>query len=223
VSVAAVDASETVVVRALQARDEAAFTDLIRRYSRDLLRVALIHVRSRVVAEEIVREAWLEVLGGIDRFEGRSSLKTWVFGIAIERAQLRATREAPSVPFSTTAGEANADAERFRDGRWRRLPVSFDRLDQQDAIRCVEKTIATLSLQQRTVITLRDICGLSAAEVCGVLCVTQENQRVLLHRARARVCAALEQLQLSDRPVPPPCTAPSTGAPSSGHDPVLAG
>ena len=199
----AVDYSEHALVLALRAGDEAAFTDLIDRYTPSLLRVASSYVRSRAVAEEVVQEAWLGVLRGVDRFEGRSSLKTWIFRIAINVAKTRATREARSIPFSALTDEPTVDPERFLHGRWQSPPTSFERLEERDAIRCLEAAIACLPAQQRQVITLRDVCGLSSTEVCQLLSLSPENQRVLLHRARAKARAAIEQLQLDDRALIP--------------------
>ena len=199
----AVDYNERALVLALRAGDEAAFTDLIERYTPSLLRVASSYVRSRAVAEEVVQEAWLGVLRGIDRFEGRSSLTTWIFRVAVNVAKTRAAREARSIPFSALTDEPIVDPERFVDGLWRNAPTSFDRLEQHDALRCLKATIAGLPAQQERVITLRDVCGLSSTEVCDLLSLTPENQRVLLHRARAKARAALEQLQLDDRALIP--------------------
>jgi RNA polymerase sigma-70 factor, ECF subfamily len=196
----AVDCSERALILALRSGDEAAFTDLIDRYTPSLLRIASSYVRSRAVAYEVVQEAWLGVLRGIERFEGRSSLKTWIFRIAVNVAKTRAAREARSVPFSALADEPIVDPERFVHGRWQRQPTSFERLDAREAVRCLEAAIACLPAHQRQVITLRDICGLSSTEVCDLLSLTPENQRVLLHRARAKACAALEQLQRDDSP-----------------------
>ena len=194
----AVDRSERALVLALRSGDEAAFTYLIDRYTPSLLRVASSYVRSRAVAEEVVQEAWLGVLRGIERFEGRSSLKTWIFRIVVNVAITRATGEARSVPFSALADEPTVDPERFVEGRWQSSPTGFELLEQRDAVRCVGAAIAGLPAQQRQVITLRDVCGLSSSEVCDLLCLTPENQRVLLHRARAKARAALEQRQLDD-------------------------
>jgi RNA polymerase sigma-70 factor (ECF subfamily) len=211
----ALESSDRALVRSLRAGDEAAFTQLVRRESPALLRVALSYVRTRAVAEEVVQEAWLGVLRGLDRFEGRSSLKTWIFRIAVNVAKTRATREARSLPFSALADEPTVDPERFEDGRWRNAPTSFERLEQRDALHCIEKTIATLPPQQRQVITLRDICGLDSVEVCDLLELTSENQRVLLHRARAKVCAAVERLEISTgaalTSAPSTTSAPRTG------------
>ena len=130
-------------------------------------------------------------------------VKTWIFRVAVNVAKMRANREAHSIPFSALTDEPIVDPERFVDGRWRNAPTSFDRLEQHDALRCLNGTIAGLPAQQRRVITLRDVCGLSATEVCDLLSLTPENQRVLLHRARAKARAALEQLQPDDRALIP--------------------
>jgi RNA polymerase sigma-70 factor (ECF subfamily) len=207
----AVDYNERALVLALRSGDEAAFADLIGRYTPSLLRVASSYVRNRAVAEEVVQEAWLGVLRGIERFEGRSSLKTWIFHIVVNVAKTRATREARSVPFSALTHEPVVDPERFADGHWQSRPATFERLEQRDAIRCLETTIADLPAHQRQVITLRDICGLSSTEVCDLLNLTPENQRVLLHRARTKARDALERLQLDDR-VQPRAPATAIGA-----------
>jgi len=188
---------------ALRAGDEAVFAMLVDDLGSSMLRMARLYVSTRAVAEEVVQETWLGVLRGLDRFEGRSSLKTWIFRIAVNVAKTRATREARSIPFSALTDEPAVDPERFTDRRWRNAPTSFDRLEQHDALRCLKATIAGLPAQQERVITLRDVCGLSSTEVCDLLSLTPENQRVLLHRARAKARAALEQLQLDDRALIP--------------------
>jgi RNA polymerase sigma-70 factor (ECF subfamily) len=210
-----VDHGEHALVLALRAGDEAAFTDLIDRYTPSLLRVASSYVRSRAVAEEVVQEAWLGVLGGIERFEGRSSLKTWIFRIAVNVAKTRATREARSVPFSAVSDEPTVDPERFLHGRWQSPPTSFERLEERHAIRCLESAIAVLPKQQRQVIVLRDVRGLSSTEVCDLLGLTPENQRVLLHRARAKARAALEQLEHGDLSIRPTPATTASGASSA--------
>jgi len=123
------------------------------------------------------------------------------------------------LPFSALADEPTVDPERFADGHWQHAPTSFERLQQRDAIRCVEETIGNLPSQQRRVITLRDVCGLPATEVCDLLSLTAENQRVLLHRARAKVCAALERLQLGEGAAPFAPAAPAISASGAGGRP----
>jgi RNA polymerase sigma-70 factor, ECF subfamily len=194
-------------VAALRAGDEAAFRELIRMYGGGMLRVAQMYVSSRAVAEEVVQEAWLGVLNGIDRFEGRSSLKTWLFRIVANTAKTRGVRESRSVPFSAFAGdegEATASPDRFLGsgerfpGHWSVPPANWARLSEgsllaAETMDVVRRAIGRLPRAQRSVLTLRDVEGLEADEVCNALDLTETNQRVLLHRARAKVRAALEE------------------------------
>jgi RNA polymerase sigma-70 factor (ECF subfamily) len=195
------------LVAGLRAGDEAAFAELLRTYGPGMLRVARMYVSSRAVAEEVVQEAWLGVLRGIDRFEGRSSLKTWLFRIVVNTAKTRGVREARSVPFSAfEVGDADAtvspdrflgESERF-PGHWAAPPGSWagiphDVLIADETLDVIRREIDRLPAGQRAVITLRDIDGLTAEEVCNALELTETNQRVLLHRARAKVRAALEE------------------------------
>jgi RNA polymerase sigma-70 factor (ECF subfamily) len=195
------------LVAALRAGDEAAFRELIRRYGAGMLRVAQMYVSSRAVAEEVVQEAWLGVLNGIDRFEGRSSLKTWLFRIVANTAKTRGVREARSLPFSAFAddeGEATVSPDRFLGsgerfpGHWAVPPGNWARLPEgsllaAETMDVVRRAIDRLPPAQRSVLTLRDVEGLEADEVCNALDLTETNQRVLLHRARAKVRAALEE------------------------------
>jgi RNA polymerase sigma-70 factor (ECF subfamily) len=194
----------------LRARDEAAFAELVDRYGPSMLRVARMHVRDRAVAEEVVQETWLAVLDGIDRFEGRSSLKTWLFTILTNRAKTRAVRERRTVPVSALAAneaggsEPAVDPERFVDAAAERFASSWsappptwstlpeERLLSQETLARVAAAIEDLPEAQREVIRLRDVEGWSAAEVAAALEITDGNQRVLLHRARSKVRAALE-------------------------------
>jgi RNA polymerase sigma-70 factor (ECF subfamily) len=171
-----------------------------------MLRIALLYVSSRAVAEEVVQETWLAVLTGLERFEGRSSLKTWLFRILTNKAKTRGQREARTVPFSALAadgdeGDTAVEVERFlgpgnpHAGGWAAPPrgVPEERLLAAEARERVEAAIGGLPPNQRAVITLRDVEGLSAEEACNVLGLSETNQRVLLHRARAKVRAAFEQ------------------------------
>jgi RNA polymerase sigma-70 factor (ECF subfamily) len=185
---------ERPVVRAILAGDEAAFTELVRRHSTSLLHVARSFVRSHAEAEDVVQETWLGVLRGLDRFEGRSSLKTWIFRIAVNIAKTRSGAERRTLPFSSLSDEPTVDPSRFANGGWRTAPTSFDRLAEREALACVKGAIDALPSRQRQVVALRDVSGLTANEVCGLLDLSPENQRVLLHRGRARVRAALERL-----------------------------
>jgi len=193
------------LVDGLRARDEAAFASLVRMYGAGMLRVARMYVSSRAVAEEVVQEAWLGVLSGIDRFEGRSSLKTWLFRIVANTAKSRGVREARSAPFSSLGDdEASVSPDRFLGagerfpGHWAVPPDSWagvpeDRLLAAETLALIARTIERLPPSQRAVLTLRDLEGLSADEVCNALDLTETNGRVLLHRARAKVRAALEE------------------------------
>ena len=196
------------VVAALRAGDEATFTALVAEHGGAMLRVAMMYVSTRAVAEEVVQEAWLGVLAGIHRFEGRSSLKTWIFRILSNTAKTRGEREGRSLPFSSVAaddedGEPSVDADRFLGsgrwvGHWTSAPTRFselpeERLVAQETTAVVERAIAALPETQRTVITLRDVEGWSSDEVRNVLDLSESNQRVLLHRARAKVRRALEE------------------------------
>lgn len=195
------------LVAALRAGDEAAFRTIVRDWHSSLLRVAQIFVPTRAVAEEVVQETWLRVLGALDRFEGRSSLKTWVFRILVNTAKTRAQREGRSLPFSALhdparVPEAAVDADRFlseadeqHPGGWlsppRELPE--ERLLAAETRERIAEAIEALPPTQRAVISLRDVEGWSSDEVRNALDLSEVNQRVLLHRARSRVRQALEE------------------------------
>jgi len=192
------------IVEALRAGDEATFAALVAQYGASMLRVAQMYVRTRAVAEEVVQEAWLGVLRGIGSFEGRSSLKTWIFRILTNTAKTRGEREGRSIPFSALegAGEPAVEPERFQaegrwTGHWAAPPSSWSqspesRLLGAETRQVVARAIAELPPAQATVITMRDVEGFSSEEVCNALDVSETNQRVLLHRARSKVRRALE-------------------------------
>jgi RNA polymerase sigma-70 factor (ECF subfamily) len=200
-------ADDQAVVAALRRGDEVVFTELVNAYSSSLFRLAQDFVRTRAVAEEVVQETWLAVLSGIDRFEGRSSLKTWLYRILVNKAKTRGMREARTVPFSALAVEGDERAvpeERFRgpdnqwEGHWASPPRALDtvpehRLLAREARERIAKALETLPGSQRVVITLRDVAGWDAEEVCDALGLSEGNQRVLLHRGRAKLRAALER------------------------------
>jgi RNA polymerase sigma-70 factor (ECF subfamily) len=179
----------------------------MREYGAAMLRVAQMYVSSRAVAEEVVQEAWLGVLKGIGRFEGRSSLKTWLFRIVANTAKTRGMREARSIPFSAlgdAGDESPVDPDRFLGsgerfpGHWAVPPESWagapeGRLLARETLEVIERTIEQLPPAQRAVITMRDVQGFTADEVRNALDLTETNQRVLLHRARSRVRNALEE------------------------------
>jgi RNA polymerase sigma-70 factor (ECF subfamily) len=203
---AAGEAAEQELVTRLRNGDADAFTELVDSLSPALLRIALMHVPSRAVAEEVVQETWLAVLAGIDRFEGRSTLKTWIFRILMNRAKTRGERERRTVPFASLAGDrtdGDADGTPLGDQdlwphHWATPPQRWDESPERSAesretIDLIKSAIAGLPERQRLVITMRDVVGLPAEEVCNVLDISETNQRVLLHRARSAVRAALEQ------------------------------
>lgn len=194
-------------VAALLRGDRATFVALVDQHHDTMLRVATAIVGARSVAEEVVQETWLAILDGLSRFEGRSSLRTWMFRILVNRARTRASREGRSVPFSAfgTEGDEAVDADRFDDrGCWRTPPdrwsVTPERLvENRELVDYVEAALETLPERQRTVLLLRDVRGWTSDEVRNALDLSETNQRVLLHRARAKVRAVLEQ-HLRERP-----------------------
>ena len=197
------------MIAALRQGDERAFTWLVDQHHATLVRLALRYVPDVATAEEVAQDTWLHVLRGLDRFEFRSSLKTWISSILINRARTRGRRERRSRPFSQAwaealaGGEPAVDPERFvgpedpaREDRWVSAPRSWgpeERLLASETQALVQQTIAALPLAQREVITLRDVEGWPASQVCTALGLTETNQRVLLHRARSKVRAALER------------------------------
>jgi RNA polymerase sigma-70 factor, ECF subfamily len=186
---------EAALLAALRAGDERAFMELVTAYTPGMRRLALSFVRTPALADDVVSEAWLAVLTGLDRFKGRSSLKTWIYTIVANIARTRAVREARSAPFSAfaTADEPSVDPDRFaRDGAWDAPPEPWRAILDSEARAVIDAAIATLPEQQRQVIELRDIEGWSSEEVRNVLELSETNQRVLLHRARSKVRAALE-------------------------------
>ncbi len=198
-------ATDLALVAQLRARSPKAFSDLIDRYHGPLVRLALVFVPSRAVAEEVVQETWVGVLDGLDRFEGRSTLKTWIFRILTNRAKTRGIRENRTIPFSAFADqdgdhEPAVEAARFQaSGMWGVPPRRWEEdtpeklLMTQQAMQHLEVAVAELPPNQRAVVTLRDIDGLESDEVCNVLEISETNQRVLLHRARSKLRAALEE------------------------------
>jgi RNA polymerase sigma-70 factor (ECF subfamily) len=193
------------IVDALKRGDESVFAELVDEYSPGLMRMARMYVRDRAVAEDVVQDTWIAVLRGIDRFEGRSSLKTWIYRILMNTAKTRGQRESRSIPFSAAAGadEPSVDPDRFLDanhqwaGGWMLGPGEWqtpeEELLQGETRDEILRAIDELPEQQRAVITLRDVEGFPAAEVSELLGVSDGNQRVLLHRARSKVRAAIEK------------------------------
>ena len=200
---------DELLVERLRAGDEAAFMALVDRYGPQMLRVARLYVPTAALAEDVVQETWLAVLTGLDRFEARSSLKTWIFRILTNRAKTRGMRERRSVPFSSLSDPADddgpaVDADRFEPGgsrwagHWSTYPTRFGELPEEqllskEAAEVARAAIDALPENQRTVINLRDVEGWDAADVCELLDISEVNQRVLLHRARSKVRQALER------------------------------
>jgi RNA polymerase sigma-70 factor (ECF subfamily) len=191
--------------------NEEAFALLVRRYSPMLLRLARMYVPTDALAEDVVQETWVAVVRGLERFEGRSSFKTWLFRILVNRAKTRGVREHRSIPFASvgSGGEEDGDegptvdpARFTSEGAWTSAPADWrddpeTALDSAEALRVAREAIAELPERQKIVITLRDLEGLSSDEVRNVLDHTETNQRVLLHRARTKVRKALEDWNAS--------------------------
>jgi len=198
------------LIEQLRSGNEAAFVSLIDRYAPTMLRLAMVYVTAWAVAEEVVQETWMAVLEGLNRFEGRSSLKTWMFRILTNRAITRAQREGRSIPFSslsdpyTVLVEPAVDSDRFLpadhqwSGHWVSFPTNWqempeDRLLSQETRACIHRVIEALPPNQREIIILRDIEGWMSEETCSFLGISEGNQRVLLYCARSKVWNVLEK------------------------------
>jgi RNA polymerase sigma-70 factor (ECF subfamily) len=190
---------DATMVERLRAGDQAAFEALVTAHDASLRRVARSFVPTQELADDVVQETWLAVIRGLDGFEGRSSLRTWIFKILANRARSRATREARNLPFSSIeepGGPTIEPAAFGGDGRWRSAPARLDGDPETSLLRSELRArlldaVDELPANLRAVLTLRDIVGLSPEEVCDLLEISDGNQRVLLHRARARVRANL--------------------------------
>ena len=207
-------ATEAELIDRLRSGDEAAFTWLVDTYSPSLKRLALGFVAGEAVAEEVVQETWLAVLTGINRFEGRSSLRTWLFKILTNRAKTRGAREGRTVTFSELESahrdEPAVSPERFLPadhpsfpGHWATPPHMWSAVAEQAIVRretmeVLRRGLERLPPAQRAVVTLRDVQGLPADEVCAALRLSDANQRVLLHRGRSRLRAMLEKYFAED-------------------------
>jgi RNA polymerase sigma-70 factor (ECF subfamily) len=193
-------------LEALRRGDELAFQDLIQRYHGPMLRLAMAYVRDRGVAEDVVQESWLACLHGLAGFEGRSSLKTWLFGILINVARARRRKESRILPFASffrrddsDSGRPTVDGSRFgQDGMWRAAPATWENVPEsrvlgEETLERVKAAIDGLPPKQKEVIVLRDVAGLEASEVSAMLGISPANERVRLHRARAAVRKTLEE------------------------------
>ena len=199
-----VDRNDEALITALKRGDEHAFGDLVGRWSSAMLRVALAHIANHALAEEVVQEAWLTMLRSLDRFEGRSSLRTWVLGIVVNIARARDRVERRLVPLPSEETGATIQPSRFLPAdhprwphHWAIEPMPWKTPEEdllaEETRKIIGAAIAALPTAQREVLVLRDLEGVGAAEACNILGVTDTHQRVLLHRARARVRYALEQ------------------------------
>jgi RNA polymerase sigma-70 factor, ECF subfamily len=184
------------LLRRLRAGDERAFVALVEHYNGSMLRLATSFVPSRAVAEEVVQDTWLAVLRGLSAFQGRSSLRTWMFTILVNRARTTGTREQRTIPFADTGPVV--DAARFGpDGAWSAPPEHWieeaeDRIEAEKLAGLLKALVGGLPDRQREVVLLRDVEGMTSAEVCQVLAISEANQRVLLHRGRGKLRQALE-------------------------------
>jgi len=199
-----VSTTDDELVDALRAGDERAFVELVDRYSPAMLSVARAHVANREVAEDVVQDTWLALLKGIDGFEGRASLRTWLFRVLVNIAKTRGVREKRSTPvdLAVTDSGPTVSANRFQSagdrwpGHWVRFPERWTESPERsllsgEALDLVRRELARLPEQQRLVVSMRDVDGYDSVEVCALLELSAANQRVLLHRGRARIRAAL--------------------------------
>lgn len=208
---------EEALLAALRRGDEAAFSRLVDLHHASMVRVARLYVGSQAAAEEVAQEAWLGVLNGLARFEGRCSLKAWIFAIVANCARSRGARDRRMVPLSSLAQDeegsgASVEPDRFLGedhprwpGHWSQPPEAWaeDALVSRETLQAIASAMATLPPMQRAVMTMRDVEGLGSEETCQVLGLSEANQRVLLHRARSKVRAALERyLHEGEEPSP---------------------
>ena len=206
-------AADLALVERLRAGDETAFMMLVEQHQAAMLRIARMYVSSRAVAEEVVQEAWLGILKGLDRFEGRSSLRTWMYRIVANVAKTRGQRDGRSIPFSALEGAdagSGVDPEWFQGqaerspGGWRTFPddwqgIPEERLEAHETLERIGRAIDDLPPMQAEVLRLRDVLGWSSEEVRNALDLSETNQRVLLHRARGRVRRALHEYLFEER------------------------
>ena len=219
----------------LRRGDQAAYRRLIQRFHNPLTAVAVSVIGSQAQAEEVVQDAWLAVFSGIGRFEGRSSLATWLFTIVLNRARSRATRERRLVALpagidGAEPGERGVPLSAFKpDGHWVEAPRLWDDVDPERIIGGrqlwdhVQSEIERLPGGQRAVLVLRDMEGMTAEETCAVLNISAENQRVLLHRARSRIRQAIDLLTGAPATVARTARKPAAKARPSVIEWVVAG
>jgi RNA polymerase sigma-70 factor (ECF subfamily) len=196
------------LIARLRRGDDGAFDDLVNKHHSALIRMAMGHVSNREVAEEVVQDTWMAVIEGLHRFEGRSSLRTWIFGIMIHKAKDRGVREKRHMTFSAfesfdDESEEPIDPARFHQtgewaGHWAVPPQPWDEqtperlLASQQAVNAMQRAIEVLPPTLKEVLMLRDVEGVEAKEACEILKITETNLYVRLHRARERVRQAVE-------------------------------
>ena len=199
--------TEADLVALLRAGDETAIAQLVDQWSPFMLRVARSFVDSPQSAEDVVQDAWLGMLSGLAKFEGRSSLRTWMFSILVNRARTRGAREARTLPQSPLPARDESAGDDWLAGpggepartwssidalsRWDTAPESV--VLSREILRQLDRAVSALPPRQRQVVTMRDVCGMSTEEVCAALDISPANQRVLLHRARAVLREALAE------------------------------
>ncbi len=204
---------ESALIAALRAGDQNAFGLLVDEYTPTMLRVARGYVATHSIAEEVVQETWMALVKGISRFEGRSSLRTWLFAVMINIAKARGIRERRDRDAVARFIEATVDPARFhaggdaRAGSWKEPPTAFPDSPEGSVLSQELRTIAQRELErlperQRSVVTLRDMLGFDSAEVCELLDITAGNQRILLHRGRAAIRRVLEDYVRDDSSAP---------------------
>jgi RNA polymerase sigma-70 factor (ECF subfamily) len=212
---AARDLDERLLAR-LRRGEESAFAQLVEKHHAAMVRVARVYVGTVAAAEEVAQEAWVGVLEGLERFQGRSSVKSWIFAIVVNCAKTRGVRDRRSVPFSSLGQEDDAagpsvEPERFLDeghprwpGHWASAPEPWDAdaLVSRETLGEIADAMEKLPPMQRAVMTMRDVEGLDSEETCRVLGISEANQRVLLHRARSKVRRALESSLREDEVSP---------------------
>jgi RNA polymerase sigma-70 factor (ECF subfamily) len=190
---------DTELLEQLLKGDEPAFVELVTRYHQPLVRVARYYVSNDASAEDVAQDTWIAVLRGIERFEGRSTLKTWLFRICVNRARTTGTKEHRTIPVDVMATEASVAPSRFNSGgMWIDPPAPFtdtidDALVNGPLVHLVHASISRLPATSRAVVTLRDVEGLSTAEVAELLELSEANVRVILHRCRAKIRAEVEE------------------------------
>lgn len=197
--------ADDATIERLLAGDEATFMMLVEQNQLSMLRVAQMYVSSHAVAEEVVQEAWIGILKGLPKFEGRSSLRTWMYKIVTNVAKTRGVREGRSLPFSALAGEHDdpIDPSWFQGpddplpGGWRTFPddwrgIPEDRLLGRETLDHISRALDGMPAMQAEVVRLRDVQGWSSGDVCNALDLTETNQRVLLHRGRSRIRRELD-------------------------------